>query len=78
MLLYVNISYLLFKVCALLAAGDIILSFVIKVIGGPLFGLVVARVVVFWLGNIFNDAMVEITITLSSTYLTFFIGEQYL
>lgn len=36
------------------------------------------RVTVFWLQHVFNDALVEITITLASTYLTFYIGEEVL
>ena len=47
-------------------------------LGGFVFGLVVGKVTVFWLQHVFNDAMVEITITLAATYLTFYIGEEVL
>ena len=42
--------------------------------GGIAFGFVMAKTTIFWLRNIFNDALAEITITLASTYLTFYIG----
>ena len=47
-------------------------------LGGFFFGLVIGKIVVFWLQRVFNDAMVEITITLASTYLTYYIGEEVL
>ncbi len=37
-----------------------------------------AKVTIFWLSHVFNDALVEITITLVSTYVTFYIGEAFL
>ncbi len=43
--------------------------------GGFAFGLVAGKIAVFWLQNVYNDALVEITITLVSTYLTYYIGE---
>ncbi|XP_048585520.1 sodium/hydrogen exchanger 10 isoform X2 [Nematostella vectensis] len=47
-------------------------------VGGYFFGLAAGKITVFWLQRVFNDAMVEITITLVSTYLTFYIGEEVL
>lgn len=41
-------------------------------------GLVAGKIIVFWLQRVFNDAMVEISVTLSSTYLIFYIGEEVL
>jgi len=41
-------------------------------------GLMAGKFVVLWLQHVFNDAMVEIAITLSSTYLVFYIGENVL
>ena len=38
-------------------------------------GLAAGKITVFWLQNVYNDALVEITITLVSTYLTYYIGE---
>jgi sodium/hydrogen exchanger 10/11 len=37
-----------------------------------------AKITIFWLSRVFNDALVEITITLASTYITFYIGENFL
>lgn len=34
-----------------------------------------AKFTIFWLSHVFNDALVEISITLASTYITFYIGE---
>lgn len=54
------------------------LDFLKVAIGGALFGLIMARFVMFWLKNVFNDAMVEIVVLLASAYLTFFIAEEFL
>lgn len=59
-------------------ATEIGLYFPRVALGGFFFGLVAGRVTVFWLQHVFNDALVEITITLASTYLTFYIGEEVL
>ncbi|KAK6191720.1 hypothetical protein SNE40_003331 [Patella caerulea] len=61
-----------------LSGGDIALNFVQVAIGGPAFGLVMAKITLFWLSRIFNDGLSEITITLASTYITFYVGEQFL
>ena len=47
-------------------------------LGGPAFGYLMAKITIFWLSHVFNDALVEITITLASTYITFYIGEGLL
>lgn len=57
---------------------DVFLYFVQVAIGGPLFGYFMAKCTIFWLSRVYNDALVEITITLVSTYVTFYIGEQLL
>ena len=46
--------------------------------GGPAFGYVMAKITIFWLSRVFNDALVEITITLASAYITFYVGESIL
>ena len=38
-------------------------------------GLAAGKITVFWLQNVYNDALVEITITFASTYLTFYMGD---
>jgi len=47
-------------------------------LGGPLFGWFTGKVCVFFLSRIFNDPPVEVSITLVSAYLTYFIGESFL
>lgn len=37
-----------------------------------------AKLTILWLVNIFNDALAEITITLAATYITYYIGEEFL
>ncbi|XP_028411372.1 sodium/hydrogen exchanger 10-like isoform X2 [Dendronephthya gigantea] len=61
-----------------MTATEIGLYFPRVALGGFFFGLVIGKIVVFWLQRVFNDAMVEITITLASTYLTYYIGEEVL
>jgi len=58
--------------------GDYLLTFVKMSFGGALFGTTFAVLVVQWLRMIFNDALAEITITLSAAYLCFFIAEYFL
>lgn len=58
--------------------GQIALYFVQVALGGPLFGWVAGKVVIFWLSHVFNDYLIEISITLVSTYLTYYIGEEVL
>ncbi|CAG7734239.1 unnamed protein product [Allacma fusca] len=47
-------------------------------LGGPVFGFVIGKIAVVALSLIFNDATVEITITLVAAYLTYYIGEDIL
>ena len=54
------------------------LDFLKVAVGGTLFGLIMARIVMFWLKNVLNDAMVEIIVLLASAYLTFYIAEEFL
>ena len=56
---------------------QIFLYFLRVALGGPAFGFLMARITTFWLSRVFNDALVEITITLASTYVTFYIGESF-
>ena len=66
------------RIFSMLLATEIGLYFPRVALGGFFFGLVIGKIVVFWLQRVFNDAMVEITITLASTYLTYYIGEEVL
>ena len=57
--------------------GDYIWTFVKMSAGGALFGTAFAIFIIKWLGFIFNDALAEITITVSAAYLCFFIAEFF-
>ena len=59
----------------LLLVTRVLLYFPQLAFGGFAFGLAAGKVTVFWLQNVYNDALVEITITLVATYLTYVIGE---
>lgn len=58
--------------------GDYLWIFLKMSFGGALFGTAFAWIIFKWLGSIFNDAMAEITITVSAAYLCFFIAEYFL
>eukprot|EP00636_Phaeomonas_parva_P016734 CAMPEP_0118861900 /NCGR_PEP_ID=MMETSP1163-20130328/7276_1 /TAXON_ID=124430 /ORGANISM="Phaeomonas parva, Strain CCMP2877" /LENGTH=1346 /DNA_ID=CAMNT_0006795747 /DNA_START=269 /DNA_END=4309 /DNA_ORIENTATION=+ len=45
--------------------------------GGILWGVFVGFVSVLWIGVVFNDAIIEITITVVAAYLTFFCAEYF-
>jgi len=57
---------------------DYLFTFVKMSIGGALFGIAFAVVIVQWLRTVFNDSLTEITITLCAAYLCFFIAEYFL
>ncbi|OXA50331.1 Sodium/hydrogen exchanger 7 [Folsomia candida] len=59
-------------------AGNVIIMFLRIAVGGPIFGYIAAKIAIFCLARIFNDAIVEITITLVSAYLTYYIAEDVL
>ncbi|CAN8000654.1 unnamed protein product [Ixodes hexagonus] len=44
--------------------------------GGPLLGFVMGKVAVWSLSKVFNDSVIEITITLSSAYVTYYLAEN--
>ncbi|KAG1651400.1 Sodium/hydrogen exchanger 8 [Nymphon striatum] len=73
-----NIILDLIKPEAEVNIGQIILSFARITIGGSLFGLIMGKISVVCLNNIFNDAIMEITVTLTAAYLTFYIAEVIL
>lgn len=58
-----------------LPGGEIVLYFLQVAALGPLWGYVMAKVTLFCLSRVFNDALIEITITLASTYMTYYIGK---
>ena len=72
-----NVDYLTI-IAQYLLGVEIFLYFLQVALGGPAFGYFMAKITIFWLSRVFNDALVEITITLASTYVTFYIGEELL
>lgn len=45
---------------------------------GPLVGIFFGKITVFWLKYVYNDYVVEISTTLTATYLTFYTAEEFL
>ena len=58
--------------------AEIFLQFCIVSLGGPAVGFVIAVITVFCLNRVFNDGLIEITVTLTSAYITFFVCEGLL
>jgi len=58
--------------------GGILLKFFQMSFGGAAFGYLMGQTAQYCMFRVFNDAMVEITLTLTFAYLTFFIAENYL
>lgn len=59
-------------------ARSILVKFCQISLGGPALGYVMGKISVFCLSRVFNDAMIEITITLSSAYITYYLAEAVL
>ncbi|XP_060556352.1 sodium/hydrogen exchanger 10-like isoform X2 [Ruditapes philippinarum] len=57
--------------------SDIVVYFIQVAIGGPFVGFIMAKITLFCLSKIFNDAIAEITITLASTYITYYVVEEF-
>jgi NhaP-type Na+/H+ or K+/H+ antiporter len=53
-------------------------SFISVVLLGLLTGLAVGAVFLFWIGRLFNQAIIEITLTISAAYIAYFIAENVL
>ncbi|KAG6544478.1 hypothetical protein Mapa_014116 [Marchantia paleacea] len=56
--------------------GDIIQFFSQVALGAVALGLAFGLVTVFWIGRVFNDAIIEITLTLAASYMAFFVAEM--
>jgi NhaP-type Na+/H+ or K+/H+ antiporter/CRP-like cAMP-binding protein len=56
--------------------AEIILTFLYVSLGGFLVGVISGTLTVRWLASVFNDALVEVSITLGSTYITFYLAEE--
>lgn len=59
-------------------AIQIFLYFLRVALGGPVFGYIMAKISILWLSRVYNDALVEIAITLVAAYVTYYIGENLL
>ncbi|XP_024361415.1 sodium/hydrogen exchanger 8 isoform X2 [Physcomitrium patens] len=58
------------------SAGDVV-SFLSRVVFGAVaLGLLFGIVSVIWVGRVFNDTVIEITLTLTASYMAFFVAEE--
>jgi len=46
--------------------------------GGIILGFMIAGLTIWWLRHVFNDALVEITLTVAAAYLAFYVSESFL
>jgi len=60
------------------AGGSPVVEFLRVSVGGVAVGVLVAWGVISWVRNVFNDALVEISVLVASAYLTFFVAEHFL
>ena len=51
-------------------------SFLSVVFFGFFIGLFVAAIVIFWIGRLFNQPIIEITLTISAAYIAYFLAEN--
>jgi NhaP-type Na+/H+ or K+/H+ antiporter len=56
--------------------GSPILEFFRVAFGGLFIGAVFGYIVIYWIKNVFNDALVETSLVVASAYLTFFVAEH--
>ncbi len=57
--------------------NTVFVEFLRVAVGGILLGVVIGGVVLLWVGKVFNDALIEITLIVVAAYLTFFIAEHF-
>ncbi|MCP4323417.1 MAG: cyclic nucleotide-binding domain-containing protein [Psychromonas sp.] len=57
---------------------NISISFFEVVLLGLFIGLLVGAIILLWIGRLFNQPMIEITLTISGAYLAYFIAENLL
>ncbi len=58
--------------------GDSIKKFVQIAIGGPIFGWIMGRITIFLMNYVFNDPPVEISATIVTAYITYWLSEVVL
>eukprot|EP01060_Flectonema_neradi_P021414 TRINITY_DN2901_c0_g1_i2.p1 TRINITY_DN2901_c0_g1~~TRINITY_DN2901_c0_g1_i2.p1 ORF type:complete len:1343 (+),score=274.12 TRINITY_DN2901_c0_g1_i2:28-4056(+) len=57
--------------------GTVLLQFLVVAFGGPLFGLIIGMITVASLNRVFNDPLIEVTLTIVAAYVTFFVCEGF-
>ena len=60
-----------------LDAGMVTEMFAQLALGGPALGVAFAIAAVYWLGYVFDDVILEISITLIAAYLCFYVAEEF-
>ena len=58
-------------------AGTVFIQFILVAFGGPLVGLVIGIITVASLNRVFNDPLIEVTLTIVAAYVTFFVCEGF-
>ncbi|XP_076121342.1 sperm-specific sodium:proton exchanger-like [Alosa pseudoharengus] len=56
-------------------ASQFCVRMILQLVGSPLLGFIMAKFVMFWLSYIFNDGLIEITISLATAYITFYVAQ---
>ena len=56
-------------------AGGIAATFFVKALGGPAIGIFFGTVALWWISHVFNDPMVEISISIATAYLAYYVSE---
>ncbi|XP_063053024.1 sodium/hydrogen exchanger 10-like [Engraulis encrasicolus] len=56
-------------------ASSFSVKLILQILGSPLLGFIMAKFVMFWLSYIFNDGLIEITISLATAYITFYVAQ---
>ena len=56
---------------------EVVLSFLLGSAAGVAFGWAMGIMLTLWLSLVYNDAMVEVSLTVTFAYLTFFLAEQF-
>lgn len=60
-----------------ISLGSVSWDFIWVVSGGLISGLICGWIAVFWIGKVFNDPMIEITVTIATAYVCFIVAEAF-